>query len=201
LKNPKNKFLRIARFSIGRASYLQKTMSNESLMTDADVVGRVLNGERHEFTQLIHRYQDRIYGLAYHYTNHFEDARDVAQDAFIQAYRQLQTLREPVKFGPWLKQLTINECRMRHRERATRKEEALTEAHDGILVGVSESDDTDRKLALQQAMSALPEANRLTLTLFYFYSYSLEELATFLEVSTGTVMSRLRNARRQLKKE
>lgn len=154
-------------------------------MTYAEVIGRVLNGERHQFTQLIHRYQDRIYGLAYHYMNHFEDARDIAQDAFIRAYRQIQTLREPAKFGHWLKQLTIHECRMRNRERTARKEEALTEAHEGILFATGGSDDIAQKLALQQAMAALPEANRLILTLFYFYSYSLEELAEFLASLSG----------------
>jgi RNA polymerase sigma factor (sigma-70 family) len=170
---------------------------------DAELVRRTLRGDREAFTRLARRYQDRVHGLAFHYTGNFEDARDVAQDAFIQAYRRLPTLREPEKFGPWLRQLTANACRQDYRERDARRrrEETMNDDHRELPAPDDLSGWADLRLTVRQALDALPEANRLALTLFYFDSYSLEELAAFLGVPTSTVMSRLRNARRQLKKE
>ena len=62
-------------------------------MNDADLVGRVRQGDADAYSVLVERYRDAIYGLAFHELHDFEDARDVAQEAFIQAYLHLGQLR------------------------------------------------------------------------------------------------------------
>src|SRR5438445_13044904 len=81
-------------------------------MNDADLVHRVRQGDADAYTVLVEQYRDAIYGLAFHYLHDFEDARDVAQEAFIQAYLCLDQLRDPERFGPLLRQVTVNRCRM-----------------------------------------------------------------------------------------
>src|SRR3954452_19483397 len=86
-------------------------------MNDADLVRRARQGDTEAFTLLVERYRDAIYGLAFHELHDFEDARDVAQEAFIQAYLHLDQLRDPDRFGPWLRQVTVNQCRSWRRSR------------------------------------------------------------------------------------
>ena len=89
-------------------------------MTDAAMVEQVLRGNREAYTGLIDRYRNVVYGIAYYHLQNFDDARDVAQETFIRAYVRLGRLREPEKFGPWLRRVAVNECRMwRRRERVT----------------------------------------------------------------------------------
>jgi steroid delta-isomerase-like uncharacterized protein len=124
-----------------------------------------------------------------------EDARDVAQEAFIRAYLHLAQLREPEKFGAWMKQITLNECRMWLR----RQQEP--EAHEVLPVAASETEQVDMRLAVQQALSCLSPESRRTLMLFYIKSYSLQEIAAHLEIPMSTVKSRLRDGRARLRKE
>src|SRR5207245_10020683 len=115
----------------------------------------------------------------------------------IQADLHLGQLREPERFGAWLRQVTVNECRMwQRRQRPVEPLEPLA-----VEARRVHEDAVHTRLAVQQALECLSEANRLTVILFYFQSHSLQEIAEFLEVPLTTVKSRLRNARAQLRKE
>jgi RNA polymerase sigma factor (sigma-70 family) len=164
-------------------------------MNDADLVARVRQGDADAFTSLVERYRDAIYGLAFHELHDFEDARDVAQEAFIQAYMHLDQLRDPERFGPWLRQVTVNRCRSWRR---SRWREAPCEELPEPAAG---SESVETRLAVRQALACLSEESRLTLLLFYMQCWSMREIAAFLEISETTVKSRLRNARARLRKE
>ncbi len=164
-------------------------------MTDAEIIRQVRAGETEAYSQLVRRYQNIVYGLAYHHVRAFEDARDIAQEAFLQAYINLDRLREPEKFGPWLRQITVNECRAWRRRR--RPEETL----EGIAGAIDQTQQIANRLFVQQALESLSEPSRLTVTLFYFHSFSLNEIAEFLSEPVTTIKSRLRNARARLQKE
>src|SRR5205823_4886607 len=165
-------------------------------LKDAEIVRAVLEGSIEAYTELVDRYRNMLCGLAFHYLRHFEDARDVAQEAFVQAYLHLGQLREPARFGAWLRQLTVNECRMWQRRR--RPAEPLEAIDPAATAGQG---DVETRLAIRQALGCLSEPSRLTLTLFYFRSYSLQEIADFLGIPLTTVKSRLRHARARLRKE
>src|SRR5438876_10654301 len=106
----------------------------EWALRDAEIVRAVLEGSVEAYTELVDRYRNILCGLAYHYLQDFEDARDVAQEAFIQAYVHLGQLREPDRFGAWLRQLTVHECRMwRRRQKPTDPLETM--AVDSRAVG------------------------------------------------------------------
>src|SRR5687768_7536002 len=131
-------------------------------LTDAEAVQAALNGDMDAYTELVDRYRSITCGLAYHFLRHFEDARDVAQEAFIQAYLHLGQLREPHRFGAWLRQLTINECRMWQRR------QRLAEPHDACIAdGRACEEEIHTRLLVWQALECLSEASRRTLILFY----------------------------------
>jgi len=164
-------------------------------LTDAEIVDRVRAGASEAYSELVTRYQSAVYGQAYHHLQNFEDARDVAQEALVQAYLRLDQLREPAKFSPWLRQVTVNEChKWQRRQRAA-------EPLDTDAATPHEVEQVETRLVIREALACLSETSRLTLTLFYMHSYSLHEIAAFLEFPVTTIKSRLRNARARLRKE
>jgi RNA polymerase sigma factor (sigma-70 family) len=163
--------------------------------TDEAIVQKVRDGDREAFAVLVERYQRSVYGLAYHHLSHAEEARDAAQDAFVLAYRRLPQLTDPTKFGPWLRQVTVNACRVRHRRE--RWHDALPES----LPIPDKTASVETRLMVREALSCLTPETRLTLTLFYLHEHSHAEIASFLSVPVTTVKSRLRDARARLRKE
>ncbi len=165
--------------------------------TDGQLVQRARAGEQEAFGALVDRYRDMVYGLGYHLTGDFEAARDLAQEAFLQAYVRLGQLREPERFAGWLRTIAENahRSRQRHREVAT---VALEE--DPELARESPTPSAI-ELTVREALERLPKPERLALTLHYVNGYSQAEIGAFLGVRAETVKTRLARARRSLREE
>lgn len=78
--------------------------------TDVELIQQTLNGNTDAFGALIQRYQDAVYATALHCIGNFADAQDVAQEAFIEAYKSLPSLQEAAKFPSWLHTITRRQC-------------------------------------------------------------------------------------------
>src|SRR5437588_2536254 len=127
----------------------------EGALKDAEIVRAVREGSVDAYRELVDRYRNILCGLAYHYLQDFEDARDVAQEAFVQAYLHLAQLREPARFGAWLRQLAVNECRMwQRRRREVEPLEALE------TVAAADHGDVETRLAVRRALAGLSEPAR-----------------------------------------
>jgi len=162
---------------------------------ELELIARARQGDQAAYTILVERHRTAVYRLACRTLLNPEDARDVAQEAFIQAYLHLHQLRDDARFGPWVRQITINQCRMwlrRQRE---------IDPHDAVLETTDAAPQVDLRLAVQQALACLSTESRRTIVLYYIHSYSLLEIASHLEVPVTTVKSRLRDARARLRKE
>ena len=171
-------------------------------MDDSAIVAAVLNGDRDRFGEVVQRYQGMVYGLAWHILGRHADAQDVAQQAFVSAYARLHLLNDPRCLAGWLRRITTNSCRM-----------LLRAAGPSILPwGEIENDSpsleasplehslqSETRQRVHEAVGALPEPQRLAVTLFYMGGMSCEDVARFLNVSVGTVRVRLHRARRTLK--
>lgn len=168
-----------------------------------DLAEKAKGGDLEAFGQLVERLQDAVYGTAYAILGNVHDAEDVAQEAFIQAWRDLSSLRSVDRFSGWLYRITRNRC-VDFLRRPGRKTRPLDTA--SAAVGPAESDPARRlqraefRDAALSAIRSLSEPNRLATTLFYINGYRIEEVASFLAVPAGTVKRRLRDSRRQLKK-
>jgi len=100
-------------------------------LSDEVLVRRCLTGNKRAFDTLVERYKDAAYGLAFHYVGRFSEAEDLAQEAFVQAYVNLARLRDPSRFGGWLKGITANLCKMflrSQREKTASLEEMPSQA-------------------------------------------------------------------------
>ncbi len=168
-------------------------------MSVRELVGRAQAGDLGAFDGLVARYQDAVFGTALALLGNRADAEDAAQEAFVQAWRDLSALREPEAFAGWLRRIATNRCRdvLRRSPRRWGVGERTVARADPI-VEASRRALRDRVL---QAVQSLSEPNRLAVTLFYIDGYSVQEVADFLEAPVGTVKRRLHDSRRRLREE
>lgn len=169
--------------------------------SDANLVEKSLNSDDAAFTELIARYQQKVYAFIISHVRNFADAQDLTQNVFMTAYMRLNSLRKYNSFGPWIRKIAINQCRahgilQKHTERTQKAygETTLAESSDQIKQKPTQAD-------LWAALSQLPDEQRIILTMFHLEKQSYQEIANFLEIPSTTVQTRLRYARQALRKE
>jgi RNA polymerase sigma-70 factor (ECF subfamily) len=176
---------------------------------DQALVKAAQSGDRQAFGKLVERYQRRVYALAFGIVRSREDAWDVAQEAFVKAYRNLDRYEGTAAFFTWLYRITYNLSIDVLREKSRRDQVGLDDnpnveealRRDGRGVDGHPEDMATRKelqAVLQSAMSRLSEKHRAIIVLREVEGLSYEEMADVLGISKGTVMSRLFHARQNL---
>jgi RNA polymerase sigma-70 factor (ECF subfamily) len=172
---------------------------------DSILVQRARLGEGEAFEELVRRYRNEVFALAYHFVRDREEAWDASQEVFIKAYRALARFRGEAAFKTWLMRITANQCKdclKRRRVETVALDEALgVSAVPGRVSGPSqalEAQETSRAIAA--AIEMLPAKHRTAFILREFEGLSYEEMAQVIRCRIGTVMSRLHHARRKLQK-
>lgn len=180
---------------------------------DAALLEECRAGDSAAFDTLIRRYKDRIYRAVYRYAGNREDALDLCQEVFIRAYRGIKGFEGNAKVYTWLYAIAANVCKnsLRDSHRKGRDKgtslEALQAAAPAVAAEASihsrtPSDDAmseELQTLLQQCLDELPDQYRMTFVLRTFEDMSYEEIADVMECPTGTVKSRLNQARRLLR--
>jgi len=157
-------------------------------------------GEREAFDRLVERYQRGVYRLCYRYVNNHEDANDMAQEAFLRAYRAMDRFRGDSAFSTWLYRIAVNTCL---NFKAARKPEAaeLPETLPDRKASAAELVERDQRAGqLRAAVSQLPERQRATLILKVYHDLTHEEVAEILGSTIGTVKANLFHALANLRK-
>lgn len=165
------------------------------------LVSRSRSGDLGSFEEIVRRFQDMAYGYSYSILGDFHSAEDAAQEAFIDAYRQLPSLRDPKAFPGWFRRIVFKHC-----DRITRRKRMasipLDDARARELAYPDSADIVAQAEEREQVLSAvrsLPEGHRTVTTLFYINGYSQREIADFLELPVTTVKKRIYDSRQRLK--
>ena len=177
--------------------------------TDQELVALARSGDKGAFGELIERYQGMARRIALRVVGHDEVARELAQEAMLQAYLSLDRLRDADRFQSWLYGIVLNVCRSYLRDDGSHAYslEALTgglrfEAtpFTGVEPGPQEAAEA-RELheTVLQAVQALSPKNRAATLLFYYEQLSVREIAATLDVSVAAVKGRLHKSKRQLR--
>jgi len=173
--------------------------------SDGELVQLTLKGEKKAFGQLVEKYKDAAYAVAYSKIGSFTDAQDVAQEAFLKAYQKLSELREPSKFGSWLYSITVSASSdwLRKKRVSPISLDSLPNEDSLVYEEAAREHEGEKRLqdAVLDAINDLPETNRTTTTLYYIDGYSLEDISSFMNVPLGTVKRRLHDSRKRLKEE
>lgn len=161
--------------------------------SDEALISRFRDGDRAAFAELMRRYEDRVYSVACRMLGRGEDARDVTQDAFMSAFRNLERFRGDARFSTWLHRIAVNACYDHMRKRTP----LLTD--DGSLPEPDAAPDHAERAAtavdVERALLGVPVEFRAVLVLHDVQDLSLEDVADVLSLPLGTVKSRLHRGR------
>ena len=179
--------------------------------TDKELVRRVQKGDRHAFDLLFTRYQQKILNLVSRYLRDREDVEDVAQEAFIKAFRALPRFRGESAFYTWLYRIAINTAKNHLVARSRRPPGVDVDIEDAEFMDgtdvLKESESPEAALARDElsaeinlAISLLPDDLRSAVTLREFDGLSYEQIAEIMDCPVGTVRSRIFRAREAIDK-
>ncbi len=186
--------------------------SEEVKNTDQQLVDRVFKGDKHAFDLLVLRYQHRILGLIGRFINDPAEVEDVAQEAFIKAYRALPKFRGDSAFYTWLYRIAINTAKNYLVARGRRPPSTDIDVDDAeflenntALADIESPEASQEKADLErviyEAIDELPEDLRTAFTLREFSGLSYEEITEIMGCPVGTVRSRIFRAREALDKK
>ena len=173
------------------------------------LIRRVQAGETEAFEDLVRAHEKTVYNLALRMTGNPQDAEDMAQEAFLKAYRSLPEFRGESKFSVWLYRIVSNVCLDHLRRQSRRPAVSLTtEDEEGEAQQWDVPDESlsperllEQKLtreAVQKGLRQLPEEQRQILLLREIKGLSYEEIGEILALEPGTVKSRIFRARKRL---
>jgi RNA polymerase sigma-70 factor (ECF subfamily) len=168
--------------------------------TEEGLVEAARAGERDAYADLVRLHQAVAFRVAWSVLGDPDEAEDVAQDAFIKAWRQLDRFRAGARFRPWLLAIVANEARNRIRGHSRRRRRELVVAVPDLVYDDPESDviEDERRRLLHRAVADLDPRDRAAIVCRYYLELSETETAAVLDIPRGTVKSRLNRARRSL---
>jgi len=171
---------------------------------DLALTGRARGGDAEAFRALVERHRDRAFAVARRIVRTDTDAEEVAQDAFVRAWRALPAFRGESRFSTWLHRIVVRRALDRAEVLARRRgREADLDPAIAAQVGTPASGDdfeaTRRARRLEALMDQLTTAQRAAITLFYHEDHSVERVAELLRIPENTVKTHLRRAREALR--
>jgi len=174
---------------------------------DRRLIAESLNGRREAFGELVSRYQGRLYNAAIRLADNPEDAADVVQDAFLNAYQSLHTFKGDAEFFTWLYRIAFNTAiSLKRKKRAAVSLDAVRpeggidpdDPSEYIKPGAA-LERTEDEQQLQDAVRRLSHEHREVLVLKDIEGLRYEDIAEILGVPIGTIRSRLHRARLELR--
>jgi RNA polymerase sigma-70 factor, ECF subfamily len=163
---------------------------------DRQLVARCLAGDVDAFAPIVGRYQRVLFTVAVRMLGDAEQAADATQDAFVKAYRKLDTFDETRRFFSWIYRILVNECLNERRSRRLHEPLSTDLAMDGTPADLLEGN--ERRRRVRAAILALPTEYREVVVLRYFTGLSYEEIAEAVGLPARTVKSRLHTAKHRL---
>jgi RNA polymerase sigma-70 factor (ECF subfamily) len=177
---------------------------------DQQLVARTQEGDVAAFDQLVVKYSPRLYGLIYNMTSNHEDTNDLLQDVFSKAYKSIRGFRGKSSFYTWIHSIAVNMTLNFLKKRGRRFNLSLDDVDASVQNDkefleltqtsspVREADLSELQVRLNEAMQKLSDEHRAVVTMFHIQGMPHAEISKILNVSEGTVRSRLFYANRQL---
>jgi RNA polymerase sigma-70 factor (ECF subfamily) len=177
------------------------------------LIERCKRGDLAAFNDLVRKYEKQVYNFAYRLTGNYDDANDVAQDAFLRVFNAIGSFRGDSSFSTWLFRITTNVFLDERKKAKAHPQSSLDEymelgessvarqIEDPSPTPEAVLEESERALILQKAVSDLPEYQRAMVTLYHGQQKSYEEIAEIMDLPIGTVKSRLNRARLALKEK
>lgn len=172
---------------------------------DITLLKRIQVGDRLAYKELINRHKDYAFTVAYRILNSREDAEEIAQDAFLQVFKNVNSFNFEAKFTTWFYRIVFNAALMQKRKNRIFTEDISESSQASLVSNLSDSSEdirkNERQRAIRQAMQQLQADDVLLITLFYLQEQSLEEIAAITQISADTAKVKIHRARKRLAEE
>ena len=170
---------------------------------DTYYIEQVLEGNINAFSHLVDRHKDKAYNLAFRICGNREEAEEIAQDAFIKAYRSLKNFKKKSSFATWLYRIVYNTAISLVRTRKQRVlalEEFPADAADflGFSRNEEEAGEDYRNSLINFALQKIPEEDRGLITLYYYDDLDTEEISKITGINKTGIKVRLFRARKKM---
>jgi len=187
-------------------------MDKKNIAEDLVLIQETLRGQKEAFGQLVNRYKNSIFNLAYRMTSNYNDAEDISQEVFLQAYKKLSEFKVGFKFHTWLYTIALNICKNKLKRKGIIKIVSMDkpiETEDSELVWeIPDKSVSSEEILLQkeerkrigEMVHALPLKYRGVFLLRYTENLTYEEISQVTGLPLGTVEVRLFRARKLLVK-
>jgi RNA polymerase sigma-70 factor (ECF subfamily) len=167
---------------------------------DLDLITRTASGEREAFNDLVIKYQKPLYSLLYRMVSNHDDAADLLQKTFVKAFTGLSGFEQRASFKTWLYQIAINLAKNVYRDRSRAQHLSLD---DVVIMRNARTVEAliakESRSRLRQALTELPEKQRLTLLLRIQEAKKFDEIAGIMKCSVGTAKANYHHAVQKLK--
>ena len=178
-------------------------------LSDDQLIERTLAGETEAFGVLVRRWENPIYGLSLRMLGRDEEAKDVCQETFIAAFKNLRKFRGDAKFSSWLYRIALNACNTRLRRSDNGLTQSLSdEREDGRTLEITDVtaegeperlQREHRAMLVRRALQALPAEMRQVIVMKEYEELTFAEIAEILQIPMSTVKSRLYTGLQQLR--
>jgi len=172
---------------------------------DDYLIDKVIKGENNAYAELVDRYKQMVYTLAYKIVKNREDAEEVAQDTFVKAYNALNDFKGDSKFSTWLYKIayyrSLDYLKKNKRRVETTKIDISEEYNIASLDDALDAlEAKDRTEIIKHAIQQLPGEDSVLITLYYFETLSMNEISKVMGISPNTIKVRLFRGRKRLAK-
>jgi RNA polymerase sigma-70 factor, ECF subfamily len=177
------------------------------------IIERCKRGDLAAFNELVKRYEKQVYSFSYRLTNNYDDASDIAQEAFLRVYSAIGHFRGDSSFTTWLYRITTNVFLDERKKARAHPQSSLDEYMELEESSVARqiedpspgpeaiNEEAERNHIVRQAVDSLPDYQRAMVVLYHTQQKSYEEIAAIMDLPIGTVKSRLNRARVALKEK
>lgn len=170
-------------------------------LEDVALVRRSQSGDRDAFSELVRRHQHLVYNVSYRFMRDAAQAEDMAQEAFLKAYRLLSGFRGDCSFTTWMYRVTSSVCLTELSRRKRRGEvEMPQETGDNLATTETVPEETDLKEQIRRCVTYLSDRYATIITLYYLNGSSYDEIAQVMDVPLGTLKTWMFRARKQLRR-
>ncbi len=196
-----------AQWKSPRLFFTLLTIGRREPARESTLVERAAKGDAQAYGELVREHQQRVFGLVRRFVDNRDDAEDVAQQVFVQAYASLPTFRAQAKFSTWLYRIAVNAALRYGQRAAVCRHESIDEPGSALADTLASDSGDPQRCAEQSEVSALvrravmelPEKHRVVVVLHYFEGMSCDQIAELVGCGVGTVWSRLHYACAKLK--